>query len=155
MKELLLKYVAVALTASVKYIFGISAALVAGLNFFETMICTVGGGMIGVFVYLYLWEGILLVYHKLRPPKPKQFKPIGKHRRRILKIIIKYEVVGIALLTPVLLSVPIGTILAASIEKNKWRIKLYMLMSFVLYSVVIYCFSEMVYNWMGYLKELF
>ncbi|MES2688856.1 MAG: hypothetical protein V4658_00545 [Bacteroidota bacterium] len=155
MKELLLKYVAVALTSSVKYIFGISAALIAGLNFVETLACTVIGGMLGVFVYLYLWEGIMLIYHKIRPPKPPQFKPIGKHRRRILKIILRYEVVGIAVLTPILLSVPIGTILAASIEKNKWRIKLYMLMSFTAYSIVVYFFSEMVYNWMGYIKDLF
>lgn len=155
MKELLLKYLAVALTSSVKYIFGISAALIAGLNFVETLATTITGGMLGVFVYLYLWDGIIFIYHKIRPPKPPQFKPIGKHRRRVLKIILKYEVVGIALLTPILLSVPIGTILAASIEKNKWRIKLYMLMSFTLYSIVVYFFSEMVYNWMGYIKDLF
>lgn len=138
MKELLLKYIGVALTSAVKYLFGVSGAIIAGLNFLEAMICTVGGGMLGVIVYLYLWDGILFLYHKIWPPKPKRFKPVGKHRRKILKIIIKYEVAGIALLTPVLLSVPIGTILASSFEKDKWKIKRYMFFSFTGWSLLMY-----------------
>lgn len=154
MKEQIAVYIGVALTCAVKYIFGVSAALVTGLNFFETLLCTVGGGMIGVFIYLYLWEGILIIYHKIRPPKPKVFKPVGKHRRRILKIIIKYEVAGIAALTPLLLSVPIGTILAASINKNKWRIKLYMLISFTVYTIFIFFFYDIIFKGIEYLQNL-
>lgn len=154
MKELLLKYIGVALTCAFKYIFGVSGAVIAGFNFAETMICTVGGGMLGVVVYLYLWDVIIMVYHKIRPPKPKQFKPIGKHRRRLLKIIIKYEMAGVAFLTPILLSVPIGTIIAASIEDNKWRIKLYMFISFSAYSILIYFFSDAIQSGINYIKEL-
>lgn len=141
MKELLAKYILTALVCSFKYVVGALGAVSAGMNFIETMLCTVGGGMLGVVVYLYLWDGILFLYHRIRPPKPRQFRPVGKHRRRMLKIIVKYEVAGIAALTPILLSVPVGTVLAASIQKNKWRIKLYMLVSFTCYSILIYFFS--------------
>jgi hypothetical protein len=138
MKELILKYVAVILTSSVKYLFGVFAAIGANLNFIETLLCTVGGGMLGVVVYLYLWEGILFVYHKINPPKPKEFKPVGKHRRKLLKFIIKYEIVGIVILTPLLLSVPVGTILAAAFEENKWKIKRYMFFSFLGWTLLTY-----------------
>ncbi len=145
MGELLAKYIAVALTSAVKYLFGVSGALVAGFNFLELMICTVGGGMLGVIFYLYLWDGILFLYHKIIPPKPKQFKPVGKHRRRLLKFFIKYEIIGIAILTPLILSVPVGTILAAAFEQNKWKIKRYMLLSFTGWSLLMYLFSDALY----------
>jgi hypothetical protein len=51
--------------------------------------------------------------------------------------IRKYEVYGIAFLTPVLFSMPIGTILAASIEHNKWRIKLIMFGALCFWALVI------------------
>lgn len=146
MKELIAKYAAIAVTSAVKYLFGVGAALGAGFNFLEMMICTVGGGMLGVIFYLYLWEGIVFLYHKIVPAKPKQFKPVGKHRRKLLKFIIKYEIVGIAILTPVLLSVPVGTILAAAFEESKWKIKQYMFLSFVGWSLLMYLFSDALYN---------
>ena len=138
MKELLAKYIAVILTSAVKYLFGVFTAIGTQLNFIETLICTVGGGMLGVFVYLYLWDCILFLYHKIRPPKPKVHKPVGKNRRKLLKFIIKYEILGIVILTPVLLSVPVGTILAASFEENKWKIKRYMFFSFLAWTLLSY-----------------
>jgi hypothetical protein len=138
MEELLAKYIAVILTSAVKYLIGVFTAMGTNLNFIETLLCTVGGGILGVVVYLYLWDGILFLYHKYFPPKPKVHKPVGKHRRKLLKFIIKYEIVGIVILTPVLLSVPVGTILAAAFEENKWKIKRYMFFSFLGWSLLTY-----------------
>ncbi|MBP9186240.1 MAG: small multi-drug export protein [Bacteroidia bacterium] len=145
MEEILAKYITVILTSAFKYIVGVTSAIGLKLNFIETMLCSVLGGMLGVIVYLYLWNGIIFLFHKIWPPKPKQHKPVGKHRRKILKFIIKYEIVGIAILTPILLSVPVGTILAATFEPNKWKIKLYMFISFVAWSLIAYA-SFVVYG---------
>lgn len=155
MKELLAKYVVVMVTSAVKYLIGIFTAVGTGLNFLETLLCTVSGGMIGVIVYLYLWEAVLYIYHKIRPPKPRQHKPIGRHRRKLLRFIVKYEILGIVILTPILLSVPVGTILAAAFEDNKWKIKRYMLFSFTAYSIVFYLFGDMLANGWHALVELF
>lgn len=139
MKEQLLKYIGVSLTCAVKYIFGVLGALTAGLNFFETLICTVAGGMLGVVVYLYLWDLITFVYRKFVPKKPKEGGiRINNTKRWIVKVIIKYELYGIAFLTPLLLSVPIGTLLAAAIEPSKWRIKLFMFFSFLGWTLLLY-----------------
>ena len=138
MKELILKYGLTILISTVKYFAGILTAIESNLSLTETLVCTLGGGMLGVVVYLYLWEGILFVYHKIKPPKPKEFKPVGKHRRKLLKFIIKYEIVGIVILTPLLLSVPVGTILAAAFEENKWKIKRYMFFSFLGWTLLTY-----------------
>jgi hypothetical protein len=139
MKEQLAKYIGVSLTSAVKYLFGVLGALTAGLNFVETLLCTMIGGMAGVFIYLYLWDLIMLVYRKFVPKKPKQGGiKINNTKRWIVKIILKYELYGIALLTPLLLSVPIGTLLAATIEPNKWRVKRFMFFSFLGWTLLIY-----------------
>lgn len=139
MKEQLAKYIGVVLTCAVKYIFGVLGALTTGLNFFETLLTTLIGGMIGVFVYLYLWDLIIFIYRKFVPKKPKEGGiKINTTKRWIVKVIIKYELYGIAFLTPLLLSVPIGTLLAAAIEPNKWRIKLFMFFSFLGWTLFLY-----------------
>jgi hypothetical protein len=53
----------------------------------------------------------------------------------LVNLINKYEIYGIALLTPILLSVPVGVIISAMLEKNKWKIKLVMLGSFVFWTL--------------------
>jgi hypothetical protein len=139
MNEQLLKYIGVALTCAVKYIFGVLGALTTGLNFFETLITTLVGGMTGVFVYLYLWDLITFLYRKFVPKKPKVGGiKISATKRWIVKVIVKYELYGIAFLTPLLLSVPIGTLLAAAIEPNKWRIKRFMFCSFLGWTLLLY-----------------
>jgi len=40
------------------------------------------------------------------------------------------------------LSVPLGTILAASIEHSKWRIKLFMLVSFTVWCCLLFALSR-------------
>jgi hypothetical protein len=139
MDEQFAKYIGVSITCSVKYIFGVLGALSTGLNFFETLVSTLAGGMVGVFVYLYLWDLIMFSYRKFVPKKPKLGGiKISNTKRWIVKVVIKYELYGIAFLTPLLLSVPIGTLLAAAIEPNKWRIKLFMFFSFLGWTLLLY-----------------
>jgi hypothetical protein len=139
MKELIAKYIGVTLTCAVKYIFGVIGAITSGLNFVEVLVCTIGGGMLGVIVYLYLWELIVKLYRRFVPIKPKEGGiKINNTRRWIVKIIVKYELYGIAFLTPILLSVPIGVLMAAALEESKWRIKRYMFFSFVFWTLLFY-----------------
>jgi hypothetical protein len=58
-------------------------------------------------------------------------------KRKLVRFIKKYEVWGIAFLTPIILTPPIGTVLASSIEHNKWRIKLLMFMSFTFWTLLV------------------
>jgi len=134
--ELILKILTVILWSAVKYIVGISFAIGFGFSQVNIFFLTVGGGMLGVVVYLYLWHLILNIWHRFRPKKIKPIK-FSPFNRKLVKFIKKYEVWGIAFLTPILLTPPIGTVLAASIEHNKWRIKLLMLLSFIFWTVLV------------------
>jgi len=138
MTESFLDLLIVFALSSTKYLIGASSALVKDFNFLLSMVTTVGGGMTGVIVYLYCWDGILWVKHKLFTAKPHAKVKFNKFRRWLVGFIKNYGLFGIAFLTPVLLSVPVGTILAASIEPNKWKIKRFMLISFVNWSLLFF-----------------
>ncbi|MCX6186002.1 MAG: hypothetical protein NTU43_03255, partial [Bacteroidetes bacterium] len=78
---------------------------------------------------------IVIIKNKYFPAQPKALK-FKTSTRIMVKIIRKYEVYGIALLTPII-SIPLGTVLAAAIEKNKWRIKIIMFISFSIWVAVL------------------
>ncbi len=145
--ELILKILTVVLLSAVKYLFGVSAAIAFGFNYFQILILTVSGGMLGVVVYLYLWELILHIKNRFRPKKnkPIKFTPM---KRKLVRFIKKYEVWGIAFLTPII-TPPIGTILASSIEHNKWRIKLLMFLSFTFWTIIFLVFNFLYKIYLG------
>jgi hypothetical protein len=66
-------------------------------------------------------------------PKPKIFT---KRNRRIITIWKKYGLFGIAFLTPVIISIPIGTIIATRLVNNKKKVFIYMFVSISFWSVL-------------------
>lgn len=140
--ELIWKMILVAAWSSTKYLIGFTLALASGFNFLELMFTVVGGGMLGVLFYLYLWTMVVAVYRRFYPKKNKPVK-FSKTKRIVVKIIKEYELYGVAFLTPMLLTMPVGTILAASIETNKWRIKLFMFVSLCGWTLALFGLKEL------------
>jgi len=136
MDDYLLKVISVVLWSGLKFVFGFGLCVLYEFNWLETLIYTVGGGMLGVVFYLYIWEFTLKIWHRFFPRKPIKVK-FSRYRRRLVVFIRKYEVWGIAILSPVLLSMLIGTILAISIEHNKWRIKILMFIALIFWASVL------------------
>lgn len=71
-----------------------------------------------------------------------QKKIFTKRNRQIVSIFRKYGLFGIAFLTPVLLSIPIGTIIANSLESNKRKIFIYMFISLLFWSTTMVSLFE-------------
>jgi predicted neutral ceramidase superfamily lipid hydrolase len=65
-----------------------------------------------------------------------------KRNRRLVSIFRKYGLLGIAFLTPVILSIPIGTIVANSFEPNKRKIFLFMFISILFWSTLMVSLFE-------------
>lgn len=78
------------------------------------------------------------VEHKL--PQKRIF---SKQSRRMVRIWKKYGLVGLAGLTPVIFSIPIGTFFMARLEKNRKKILLYMFISITIWSLVITTFFQL------------
>lgn len=93
------------------------------MTFTETVLYTNIGGFIGIIVSLFFSKGLILLWNKIFPgkagSKKKQKKKFTKSNRRLVMLKSKYGMPGIAILTPVLLSIPIGTFLTAKYYGKK------------------------------------
>ena len=128
--------------STVKFLTGIAASLGFQQGLIPSYISTVGGGILGVFVFTFSGEIINLWYKRLFPNKQKRI--FTRWNRFVVKLRRSFGLPGIAMLTP-LLSIPVGIFLSLSLTKNKWRISLFMLMSFTIWSTIIF----VPYYWFG------
>ncbi len=77
----------------------------------------------------------LEIHYEYLDKEARKRRIFTKRNRRIVKIWKKYGLAGIAIVTPVLLSIPIGTIIANSLESNKKKILLYMFLSILFWTI--------------------
>ena len=98
---------------------GTSIAL--GLNFWETVIITTSGGILSVLFFYYLGRWAFKKLAQLTLTKEqieererkRKLKPrFSKKMRFYVKLRDRFGAIGLALLTPSLLSIPIGVFLA-------------------------------------------
>jgi uncharacterized membrane protein YbhN (UPF0104 family) len=66
--------------------------------------------------------------------KKKIFSP---RSRRMVRIWQRYGLVGLAALTPILFSIPLGTFVMSRLESNRKKILLYMFISIVSWSLIL------------------
>ncbi len=123
--------------SSLKYMVGIFFATnTFNLGFVPSVLITVAGGMAGFFIFALLGAELRILWHKFilrRPHHPPRF---NKSSRRMVWIRSRFGLASIVLLTPIILQVPIGAMLAVNITKNYRKVTLYMLASFTMYSIV-------------------
>jgi hypothetical protein len=99
------------------------AILAMKMSFFETIIYTNIGGALGAVIFTF-FSGILIkTWNRYLPEifkcqkKPK--KVFTKRKRFLVKVKVKYGLTGIVILTPLLLSIPVGSFLIAKYYGRK------------------------------------
>lgn len=151
-------------------------------TFFETVTYCVIGGMLGVVVFSYFsqpifrgWHWVILHFRKLFKKQEMFSEPVADiegnieiryeyvaksyqrklftpHNRRIVRIWQKYGLIGIAFITPVILSIPIGTVIASSLAQNRKKVMIYMFFSVLFWSVFMTSMFEIFHA--GSVREL-
>jgi len=139
----LLKLLPLFLLSMVKFVVGVPAAKVAfDLNFFELLAFSTTAGIAGVATFLFLGKWIFKGWDVLRtrffPPKTaKKRKKFSRNSRLMVKIIRKYGLPGIAFITPTIISIPVGTMLAEGLYKHEPRkVFLYLSASVILWALI-------------------
>jgi hypothetical protein len=93
------------------------AIYIMNMSFTETLIYTNIGGILGTIVFVYFSGFLLKTWNDYWPAKfkfhRKTRKIFTKRNRRFVKLKLKYGLFGIVLLSPVLLSIPLGSLLIA------------------------------------------
>lgn len=136
-----------------KYLIAIPFAKLAGFTWWQTLVLAIIGGMIGITAFLYLSEYLFKVtfyigiflrklfrIKRKRGRKPRK-KIFSTKNRLFVKLITTYGITGLALITPGFLSFPLGTIIAARLDKryikDRFKVWLYMVGGAVIWAIII------------------
>jgi len=143
----------------VKFIFAFPLALRYDFPFPLTLLITATGGISGVLFFAFLSEELIVFYHWLihkqliKLPKthrfakfikqtyhrifPKKQKKVFSNRsKRFVKIKKNFGLGGIAILTPLIFSIPIGTFFAIQFYKRTKKTILILCLAVLFWSVV-------------------
>jgi uncharacterized membrane protein len=130
------------LISTVKFVFGgVPVALGLGFSFFETVVVTTLGGFTGVIIFVTLSDTIIKRVKSRKLKKGQgginapQKKIFSKKNRFIIHVKHRFGLFGIAALTPLLFSIPVGCFLATRYFKDKQRILIYMFTSILFWSI--------------------
>lgn len=144
MWEEILKAIPVYFSSMLKFILGPIGGFAAGLNLVTTILTTVFGMMTVVFLFTYF--GDWLKANVVNRFRRKERKVDEKKNTRFANIWKRYGLVGVALLTPIVLTPIGGTLLAVSSGSPKEKIIFYMFISAaawsVVFSIAIYFFGN-------------
>jgi hypothetical protein len=149
MLEEIAKAIPVYVSSMLKFILGPLGGYAAGLNIVTTILVTVAGTMTVVVAFAFF--GDFLKEKVLARVFTGQKKFSGRNRR-FVTIWKKYGLVGVAALTPVLLTPIGGTLLAISFGAPKNKLIFYMFVSASIWSVslsmMFYFFGQFVPDFM-------
>lgn len=137
----ILKIIGLLLLSATKFFLAPTSTVLAGFNFWQTIAITVIGGFIGLIVFfrfgLMLQKFIRYIFNI----KPKN--KFSKRNRLLVKIKSKHGLIGLAVLTPCLLGIPIGALIASIYYKKQRQTLLIfglfiVIWSFILTTITIY-----------------
>ena len=144
-------------------------------TFFETVLYCVLGGMLGVWVFTFFsieiqltisWikrqlkkavkkpqlfseprstEGDIEITYLIVDDKDQKKKVFTSQSRKFVRLWKKYGLIGVSFLTPVIISIPVGTIILNAFEDNKQKIFLYMFFSILFWAVLLTTIFEILH----------
>ena len=133
MNESLITFLGIYFLCMFKFIAGPTLGAAAGYGLWKIMLVTVSGMMTSVLIFTQLGNRI----KKILATRVKKKSPVfTKRNRSIIRIWSKYGEIGIAFLSPVLLTPIGGTLILVSFGTQKRKIYFHMLWSAIFWSAV-------------------
>ncbi len=136
-----IEIISILLFASVKFFYAPPLALKLGYSILDTSILLCIGGITGV-LFFYFGGGAVSRYIGLlqkawykKEPKPK--KKFTKLNKLIVRVRKKFGVTGIAIITPPIISIPIGCIIAYKLYSKKKSTIVYLISSVIIWSFIV------------------
>lgn len=134
MSESIITFLGIYFLSLFKFIAGPILGTAVGYSLLEIILVTVSGMMSSVFLFTQIgtqFKQRLALRFKKKSPV------FSKKSRSIVRIWVKYGEVGIAFVTPLLLTPIGGTLILVSFGTKKHRIYLHMLWSSVLWATIL------------------
>ncbi len=129
------------------------AIMVMKMSFLETLIYTNTGGVAGIIFFTFLSRLLIHLYGKYWPDKlkvkTKKHKIFNTRNRRLVRIKSKYGIPGIAVLNPVILSIPVGTFLMTKYYGRKMMNYVWLVAGQIGWSVIYTVFYMKIYQYLS------
>jgi hypothetical protein len=122
------------LVASVKFVIAVTKLLViSNRAWYWDMLIVMAGGTFGVLIFTFLGAEISKKLEKYNFFKMKRSK-----LRKLIKIKNGYGLIGIAFITPVIISIPVGCIISSAFENDRNRVLRLQISSVLIWSLVLF-----------------
>ncbi|MBK7148438.1 MAG: hypothetical protein IPH78_06345 [Bacteroidetes bacterium] len=132
--ENFLKSVIVFFGSIIKFSMGTFTAMEAELGIGGSL-ANIMGGILGIVLFTYL--GSFIQDYMVRTYPNKFGKKFTRSNRFLIKVKQRFGLGGIAALTPILLSIPVGVFFALALTHDKKKILVSMIMSMLFWATVI------------------
>ena len=133
----ILQFIGVFLLASTKFLYSPAAAYASDYSFIQTLLTTCLGGFFGVILFFKTGTIIMRWWNARFHPKKKEKKKFTKKNRAFITFRSKYGLYGLSLLTPCIISIPIGCLLAGKYYESEKLLYPLMFASVVFWSIVL------------------
>ncbi|MFN8277657.1 MAG: hypothetical protein U0T84_09245 [Chitinophagales bacterium] len=141
------------LSSMVKFAFGASAVVGADLGVGGT-ISSVVGGICGIILFTYVGDYIRTWLIQRYPSRfQRKFTRVN---RMLVKVKQHFGLTGVAFLTPILLSIPVGVLFALDLTTHKRQIITRMVIACLFWSAVFFVpYFVFDINVIGWMKRMF
>ncbi len=134
--------ISIVVTAATKFLFSAPLSLGLGYSVVETILIITLGGWFGVVLFYYFggWvtdQIIRLVKKLVKNKKEKEKKTFTRRNRMIAKIKGTYGLIGISIITPCMVSIPIGCIIASRYFRNDRKTVPFLMLSVFLWACIL------------------
>lgn len=152
--EKIISSIIVFFTSMLKFSFSSLAAIAADLGL-EGSLANIIGGIIGIVIFTYLGSFIQDFFIK---KFPKTFnRRFTTSNRMLVRIKQRFGLGGVAALTPILLSIPVGVLFALTLTHDKKKIMMSMILSVMFWATVLFLpyfvFNINILDWVRSLFE--
>jgi hypothetical protein len=138
------KIIPIFLLCMVKFVVGVPALYAATKwGFLWMFLVSSIAGICGVVSFLFFekwifkaWDWFRMKYFPPKNPLSKK-KLFTRKNRMLVKILNSYGLPGIAFITPTIISIPVGSILAGRLFANHKKVLLYLSLSVILWSAIL------------------
>jgi len=122
---------------------GLPLATALNFSFWWTLLICGGAGVCGSFVFGYLSEEVVILWRKGLDkffPNRKPPKKFTRTSRFLVRVKKYFGIIGIAIISPLFLSIPLGSFVAIRFFGDRHRTVLYMSITSVAWTVILYFF---------------
>ena len=133
----LAKILSVFFLSTVKFLFAPGTAIASGLSPVQTIFITSSGGITGITFFYFFghWVFQQIDAWRYRNLSMKERRIFTKRNRYIVKFKLSFGLIGLVIVTPAILSIPIGSVVAAKFYyENRYTYPL-LLASTIIWSV--------------------